>query len=84
MPSKFLEVILCFERQYPNQNSVIRPKSNILAPTSFGADYWFLVPLSRGVNARFDLRANPANRFGGAISVIFVSQVSLPVALLEV
>ena len=34
---KFLEhiVILCFERRYPKQNSVIRPKSNILDPKNF-------------------------------------------------
>jgi len=33
-PPKFLEhiVILCFERQYPIQNSVIRLKSYILPP----------------------------------------------------
>ena len=40
-PPKFLEhiVILCFERRYPKQNSVIRLKSNILArlPKSFYA-----------------------------------------------
>jgi len=37
MPPKFLEhiVILCFERQYTKQNSVIRLKSNILAPQIF-------------------------------------------------
>jgi len=41
MAPKFLEgiVILCFDRQYPKQNSVIRPKSNILAPPNFGAGY---------------------------------------------
>jgi len=34
MPPKFLEhaVILCLERRYPEQNSVIRLKSNILPP----------------------------------------------------
>jgi len=34
---KFLEhiVILCFERRYPKQNSVIRLKSRILAPTFY-------------------------------------------------
>jgi len=42
--------------------------------------YWFLAPLSRGANARFDLRADAANKFRGAISAIFVSQVSPPVA----
>ena len=38
MPPKFLEhiVILCFERRYLKQNSVIRLKSNILAPQIFG------------------------------------------------
>jgi len=37
-PPKFLEnlVILCFERGFSKQNSVIRLKSNILAPQSFG------------------------------------------------
>jgi len=35
--SKFLEniVILCFERRFPKQNSVIHLKSNILAPPIF-------------------------------------------------
>jgi len=34
VPPKFLEhiVILCFEKRYPKQNSVIRLKWNILAP----------------------------------------------------
>jgi len=32
-------VILCFESRYPKQNSVIRLKSNILAPQKFWADY---------------------------------------------
>ena len=37
LPPKFLEdtVILCFERQCPKQNSVIRLKSNILPPLKF-------------------------------------------------
>jgi len=37
-PPIFLEgiVILYFERQYPKQNSVFRPKSNILAAANFG------------------------------------------------
>jgi len=37
-PQTFLEniVILCFERRFSKQNSVIRLKSNILAPLSFG------------------------------------------------
>jgi len=36
-PFKFLEniVILCFERRFSKQNSVIRLKSNILAPQNF-------------------------------------------------
>jgi len=36
-PHKYLEriVILCFERRYPQQNSVIRLKSNILVPNQF-------------------------------------------------
>jgi len=36
-PRKFLEnvVILCFERRFSKQNSVIRLKSNILAPQIF-------------------------------------------------
>jgi len=36
-PLKFLEniVILCFERRFAKQNSVIRLKSNILAPPNF-------------------------------------------------
>jgi len=40
-PSKFLEniVILCFERLFSMQNSVIRLKSNILAPANFWAGY---------------------------------------------
>jgi len=32
-------VILCFERRYPKQNTVIRPKSNILPPKKFWAGY---------------------------------------------
>jgi len=38
MLPKFLEhiVILCFERRYLKQNRVIRLKSNILPPSSFG------------------------------------------------
>jgi len=37
VPPKFLEniVILCFERRFSQQNSVIRLKSSILAPTKF-------------------------------------------------
>jgi len=36
-PQKFLEnVILCFERRFSKQNSVIRLKSNILALQIFG------------------------------------------------
>ena len=36
-PPKFLEnVILCFERRFSKQNSVIRLKSNILALQIFG------------------------------------------------
>jgi len=37
-PSKFSAhiVILCFEKRYPKQNSVIRLKSNILTPQIFG------------------------------------------------
>jgi len=36
-PPKFLEniVILCFERRFSKQNSVIRLKSSILAPPKF-------------------------------------------------
>jgi len=36
-PQKFLEnvAILCFERRFSKQNSVIRLKSNILAPPKF-------------------------------------------------
>jgi len=39
--TKFLAyiVILCFERRYPKQNSVIRLKSNILAQKKFWARY---------------------------------------------
>jgi len=38
-PTTFLAyiVILCFGRRYPKQNSVIRLKSNILAPATFWA-----------------------------------------------
>jgi len=38
MPPNFLEniVILCFERRFSKQNSVIGLKSNILAPKIFG------------------------------------------------
>ena len=38
-PPKFLEniAILCFERHYTKQNSVIFLKSNILAPKTFGS-----------------------------------------------
>ena len=41
VPPKFLEniVILCFERRFSKQNSVIRLKSNILAPPKFWAGY---------------------------------------------
>jgi len=43
-PPKFLEniVILCFERRFSIQNSVIRLKSNILAPPNFLAplNFW--------------------------------------------
>jgi len=42
-PPKCLEliVILCFERRYPKQNSIIRLKSNILAPKFLGwLRYW--------------------------------------------
>jgi len=37
MPPTFLEniVIFCFERRFSRQNSVIRLKSNILAPPKF-------------------------------------------------
>ena len=36
-PQNFLEniVILCFDRRFSKQNSVIRPKSNLLAPPNF-------------------------------------------------
>jgi len=49
-PPKFLEniVILCFERRFSKQNSVIRIKSNILAPKKcFGSPQIFglAVPL---------------------------------------
>ena len=38
LPQKFLEniVILCFERRFSEQNSVIRLKSNLLAPQISG------------------------------------------------
>jgi len=41
---KFLEhiVILCFERRFSKQNSVIRPKANILAPCNIFAPPKFL------------------------------------------
>ena len=41
MTPKFLEhiVILCLERRYPKQNSVIRLKSNILPNPNFWAGY---------------------------------------------
>jgi len=41
MAPKFLEniVILCLERCYPKQNSVIHLKSNILSPQNFWAGY---------------------------------------------
>jgi len=41
IPSPFLEnvVILCFERRFSKQNSVIRLKSNTLPPTNFWAGY---------------------------------------------
>ena len=40
-PPKFLEntVLLCIERRFSNQNSVIRLKSNILPPQHFWAGY---------------------------------------------
>jgi len=40
-PLKFLEnvVILCFERRFSKQNSVIRLKSYILPPPKFWAGY---------------------------------------------
>jgi len=43
-PPKVLEhiVILCFERRYPQENSINRLKSNILAPQFLGwLLYWF-------------------------------------------
>jgi len=48
MPPQNLEniVILCFERRFSKQNSVIRLKSNILAPTNFFAPKNFLAPQS--------------------------------------
>jgi len=36
-------VILCFERRFSEQNSVIRLKSNIFPPTNF----WLATPLTR-------------------------------------
>ena len=41
MPPKFLEniVILCFERRFSKQNSVIRLKSDILHPPNFWTGY---------------------------------------------
>ena len=41
MPPRFLEniVILCFERRFSKQNSVIRLKSTILPPTNFWVGY---------------------------------------------
>jgi len=41
MRPKFLEdiVILCFERQNPKQNSVMRLTSNIFVPPNFCAGY---------------------------------------------
>jgi len=40
-PPKYLEniVISCFERRFSKQNSVIRLKSNILAPPNFWSGY---------------------------------------------
>jgi len=40
-PPKFLEniVILCFERRFSKENSVIRLRSNILLPPNFWASY---------------------------------------------
>jgi len=40
-PKKCLEniAILCFERRFAKQNSVIRLKSKLLAPPNFCADY---------------------------------------------
>ena len=43
MPPQFLEhiVILCFERRYPKQNSVIRLKPNILPPPNYLVWPWY-------------------------------------------
>jgi len=52
LPLRFFEniVILCFERRFSKQNSVIRLKSNILAPKKiFGSlqILWLAMPLER-------------------------------------
>jgi len=41
-PPKYLEniVILCFERRFSKQNSVIRLKSNILVPPNSPPNFW--------------------------------------------
>ena len=47
-PARFLEktVIFCFERRFSTQNSVIRLKSNILAPPQI---FGLTTPLPRGI-----------------------------------
>jgi len=53
-PSKFLKnivVILCFERRFSKQNSVIRLKSNILPPAIFGLATLLLLARAVEVNA---------------------------------
>jgi len=65
----------------PNKIALFARNETFWPPQIFGlATLLFLVPLSRGANSHFDLRAHPANKFREAISVIFVSQVSSPVA----
>jgi len=76
VPPKFLEniFILCFEKRFSKQNSVIRLKSNILFPPIFGPQIFGLAtPLTE---SSIQGRIHPAS-LGGAISVIFGSQVSL-------
>jgi len=54
VPPKLLEniVILCFERRFSKQNSVIRLKSNILGPPNFWAGYTTVANLSSPKKAR--------------------------------
>ena len=62
MPPRCLEniVILCFERRFSKQNSVIRLKSNILPPPKFWAGY--VTATSCYLGSRFSYLRNVVTR----------------------